>query len=154
MRIIRFLVWAFVALCCMEAAAEYFGPGYALMVTRHTCLECRATRTTRRYVGVSFNEISLTDCSSYILSHNPNHQHQWRCCGTNHGYSLLSESRGCGGSHPIYQLSAGIQMKYAKLVSPEEYKNALDVIDSRDSEAARNMVLRIYEKVFDDGVAP
>ena len=153
MRVIRFLLWAFVALCCIEAAAYFLGPDHVYSVIQDTCLECRATRITRRFVGMPVTQISSNECSSYILSHEPTHRHQWRWCGSEHGYSLLSESRACGRAHSIFRLSPDIQLKYARLVSPEEYQKALKAIDSTDADAVTDMIARIFEKVFDDGGA-
>jgi len=118
-------------------------------ITRYTCLECRATLTKRRILGIPIQNITQDSYSDSILAQNPSHEHQWRWCGSEHSHSLATVTFSCGRQHPIWQLPVPIQARYSQLVSAAELHAALRAIDSPDRKAAEAEVNRVYEQVLD-----
>ncbi|NOX99386.1 MAG: hypothetical protein GXP30_06610 [Verrucomicrobia bacterium] len=120
--------------------------------TEYSCLECRAHKLEKHYVGIPVSRISNFKYTEEYLKHHPSHEHQWRWCGTILSYSLSSFTRGCGRPHPIWSLPVEVHAQYAAVVSEAELSESLSIIDTDDRVKSHEEINRIYE-VIDDNMA-
>lgn len=141
MRSLRILVRAALLLAIIVAAG--FFEFYSF--TQHTCLECRATRTERRILGIPFRHITYDAYSTSVIAHDPSHQHHWKWWGSIHTMNSFV----CGRQHPIWQIPISVQAKYSQLVPASELRLALEAIDSPDRKTADAAINRVYERVTD-----
>lgn len=135
------------ALFVIVAAVCYF---FVYTTREYTCLECRATLEKRRVCGIPFQWVVQNSYSQSVQSRKPSHQHQWCWSGSTSIYSLTSFVFGCGRRHAIWWLPVRVQAEYSRLVSESELHDTLQAIDSSDGKIGREIVNKVYERVFNE----
>lgn len=119
--------------------------------TRMSCALCRAERTDRTFLGISWQTFHDTEFAAWYRAHQPEHEHVWGRESCTVGSSLIGVTTyfDCGRRHPVCDIPQSALLEYCERADNSTLTAYFNGIRSTNPEVQARTAQMVVDSVFE-----